>query len=85
MIDRLLVDYLLRQGYTESAKALVEEKGLGELVDLGVFEEARKIEDALRRGEVKEALAWCGENRNALKKGNVSVRCRWECLACEQR
>jgi hypothetical protein len=44
---------------------------LGDLVDVGVFEEAGRIEQALRRGEVKEALSWCAENKNALKKTNV--------------
>lgn len=70
-LDRLLVDYLLRQGLTQSAKELSEENKLGGLVDVGVFEEAGRIEQALRRGEVKEALSWCGENKNALKKMNV--------------
>lgn len=78
-LDRLLVDYLLRQGFGESARQLVEEKGLGELVDVGVFEEAGRIEACLRQGEVKEALAWCGENRNALKKMNVSIALSRNC------
>jgi macrophage erythroblast attacher len=38
-----------------------------------VFEEAGRIEAALRRGEVKEALSWCAENKNALKKTNVGL------------
>lgn len=70
-LDRLLVDYLLRQGLTQSAKELAEENKLGGLVDVGVFEEAGRIEQALRRGEVKEALSWCSDNKNALKKINV--------------
>jgi len=73
-LDRLLVDYLLRQGYTESAKALAREKGVEALVDVAVFEEVGRIERSLRAGEVKEALAWCGENKQALKKINVSLR-----------
>jgi macrophage erythroblast attacher len=72
-LDRLLVDYLLRQGFTQSAKELAEENKLGDLVDVGVFEEAGRIEQALRRGEVKEALSWCAENKNALKKTNVGT------------
>lgn len=74
-LDRLLVDYLLRQGFTQSAKELAEENKLGGLVDVGVFEGAGRIEQALRRGEVKEALSWCAENKNALKKTNVSLTC----------
>ena len=55
------------------AKELAEENKLGGLVDVGVFEEAGRIEAALRRGEVKEALSWCAENKNALKKTNVGL------------
>lgn len=72
-LDRLLVDYLLRQDLTQSAKELAEENNLGGLVDIGVFEEAGRIRMALLGGDVKEALNWCAENKNALKK--IGVRC----------
>jgi macrophage erythroblast attacher len=36
-LDRLLVDYLLRHGYKESASALAKEKGIEELVDVETF------------------------------------------------
>lgn len=70
-LDRLLVDYLLRQDYMESAAALAREKGIEDLVDIGVFAECGRIERSLRRGEWKEALAWCSENKQALRKINV--------------
>ena len=70
-LDRLLVDYLLRQGYTQSARELAREKNIEELVDVGVFEECGKIEQSLREGRTQECLAWCGENKQALKKINV--------------
>jgi macrophage erythroblast attacher len=74
-LDRLLVDYLLRQDLTQSAKELAAENDLGRLVDIGVFEEAGKIRMALLGGEVKEALNWCAENKNALKKIGVRYIC----------
>ncbi|KAK4556836.1 GID complex subunit containing RING finger motif [Recurvomyces mirabilis] len=67
-LDRLLVDYLLRQGYTSTARALASAKNVEDLVDIPVFEESSRVEAALRGGDVKEALAWCGENKQALKK-----------------
>lgn len=76
-LNRLLVDYLLRQGYTQSAKELAKEKGIEELVDVGVFEECGKIERSLRDGRTAECLAWCGENKQALKKIDVSLDQRW--------
>lgn len=74
-LDRLLVDYLLRQGYVESARQLAQEKGVEDLVDVAVFEECGKIESSLKHGEVKEGLAWCSENKQALKKINVRFKC----------
>lgn len=70
-LDRLLVDYLLRCGYVESARSLAMEKGIEELVDLDVFLECHMIEDRLRGGKVDKCLQWCLDNRQALKKINV--------------
>lgn len=70
-LNRLLVDHLLRSGYLDSAKQLAEEKDIGDLVDVNVFSQCQRIADSLRRGETKEALQWCGENKVALKKTQV--------------
>lgn len=70
-LDRLLVDYLLRQGYTDSARGLAREKGIEDLVDIGVFDECGRIEARLQEGKLTECLTWCGENKQALKKINV--------------
>jgi macrophage erythroblast attacher len=76
-LDRLLVDYILRQGSTHSAKELAEEKGIEDLVDVEVFKECGRIEKGLRAGKTQECLSWCNENKQALKKINVSPKkCR---------
>jgi macrophage erythroblast attacher len=67
-LDRLMVDYLLRAGYSKSAASLAKEKGIENLVDLDVFVQCQKVADSLERGETKDALMWCTENRTALKK-----------------
>ncbi|EEP79179.1 conserved hypothetical protein [Uncinocarpus reesii 1704] len=67
-LNRLLADHMLRSGYLESAKQLAEDKGITDLVDLNVFAQCQRIADSLRRGDAKEALQWCGENKVALKK-----------------
>ena len=76
-LDRLLVDYLLRQGHLQSAKELAQEKGIEDLVDVGVFDECGKIERSLREGKTGECLSWCNENKQALKKINVSEYGFW--------
>ena len=81
-LNRLLVDYLLRQGYTQSAKELAQEKGIEELVDVGVFEECGKIEKSLRDGKTAECLAWCADNKQALKKIDVSSISKQEREVC---
>lgn len=70
-LDRLMVDHMLRSGYSESAKQLAQEKGIEDLVDINVFVQCLRIADSLRRGETKEALQWCGENKAGLKKSQV--------------
>ncbi|RJE22124.1 hypothetical protein PHISCL_05521 [Aspergillus sclerotialis] len=72
-LDRLLVDHMLRSGYLESAKQLAKEKEIEDLVDLSVFVQCQRIADSLRRGETKEALQWCGENKAALKKSQFNL------------
>jgi len=72
-LDRLLVDYLLRYGYKESATALAREKGIEELVDVETFVQMSRIRESLRNGRVTEALAWCNENKKELRRMEVRL------------
>lgn len=72
-LDRLLVDHLLRHGHSRSARLLADEQDILPLVDLAVFEESRRIEQSLLAGKTAECLAWCGENKQALKKMNSTL------------
>ncbi|KAM3418623.1 Protein fyv10 [Cercospora zeina] len=81
-LDRLLVDYLLRQGYTQSAKELASEKDVNDLVDIDVFEECGRIEDSLRSGRTQECLGWCGDNKQALKKINSKLELELRLQQC---
>ncbi|PBP25241.1 negative regulation of gluconeogenesis [Diplocarpon rosae] len=67
-LDRLLVDYLLRNGYQESAGALAREKGIEDLVDVETFVQVGRIRESLQRGRTQEALAWCQENKKELRR-----------------
>lgn len=75
-LDRLLVDYLLRNGYKESARALAKEKGIEDLVDADTFVQMSRIRESLQNGEVKEALAWCAENKKDLRRMEVCFSLR---------
>ncbi|CAE7092339.1 unnamed protein product [Rhizoctonia solani] len=71
--DRWLVDWALRNSRDETALTLAQEKGLELLVDTELFAEIRKVEDALREQKCAVALAWCSENKAALKKMKNSL------------
>ncbi|KAJ5293347.1 uncharacterized protein N7443_009300 [Penicillium atrosanguineum] len=57
-LDRLLVDHMLRSGYSDSAKQLAKDREIEDLVDLGVFTQCQR---------------WCGENKAALKKSQHNL------------
>lgn len=78
-LDRLVTDYMLRSGYTESARQLAHEKDIEDLADLNVFIQCQRVAESLRRGESKDALQWCSENKAALKKSQVCVQVRMDC------
>lgn len=68
-LSRLLVDYLLREGYAESAACLAQSKGITELVDVDAFVGCHRIERSLREGmSTTLALEWCKEHGKELKK-----------------
>jgi macrophage erythroblast attacher len=70
-LDRLLVDYLMRQGYGQSARALARDKGVGDLVDIDTFEQMNRVRQSLLNRNVKDALDWCTENKKELRKMDV--------------
>ncbi|RHZ44750.1 hypothetical protein Glove_709g25 [Diversispora epigaea] len=82
-IDRILVDYLLREGFSDTAELLASEYEIGALVDIELFTQARAIEQALRGRNLfgqnfgatscTEALKWCNENKSNLRKINSTL------------
>lgn len=72
-LDRLLADYLLRQGYTESAKELVGERSIEDLVDIDTFVAMKRIKESILNKSVTEALAWCNDNKKGLRKTEVHL------------
>ncbi|KAH7907290.1 CTLH/CRA C-terminal to lish motif domain-containing protein [Hygrophoropsis aurantiaca] len=67
-LDRWLVDWALRSGREKTARKLAQEKDIETLVDIELFADIRRIEDALSRHSCTEALVWCSENKTALRK-----------------
>ncbi|KAA8534296.1 hypothetical protein F0562_031813 [Nyssa sinensis] len=67
-LTRILVDYMLRLSYYDTAIKLAESCNIQDLVDVDVFHEAKKVIDALQNKEVAPALVWCADNKSRLKK-----------------
>ncbi|EJC98292.1 uncharacterized protein FOMMEDRAFT_129613 [Fomitiporia mediterranea MF3/22] len=72
-IDRWLVDWALRNGKEQMARKVAEEKGIEKLVDIDLFSDIHRIEVALQRHSCTEALAWCSENKAALRKAKNTL------------
>ncbi|KAI8915347.1 CTLH/CRA C-terminal to lish motif domain-containing protein [Powellomyces hirtus] len=67
-LDRILVDYMLRNGYNDSARKLASEKGIEDLVDIELFAESRQVEEGLENKNCADCLKWCNDNRSGLEK-----------------
>jgi macrophage erythroblast attacher len=73
-LSRLLVDYLLREGYSESAAHLAQSKEIADLVDVDAFVACHRIERSLREGmSTSPALDWCKEHSKELKKAGSTL------------
>lgn len=67
-LDRILVDFLLREGHYETADQLAQEGGVAGLVNSDLFEGSRQVEIGLRKHNCAAALEWCSSNRARLLK-----------------
>ncbi|KAJ3079287.1 GID complex subunit containing RING finger motif [Quaeritorhiza haematococci] len=67
-LDRILVDYMLRNGFTETATKVAKDESIEALVDIELFTQARRVEQALLSRSCTECLQWCNENKAPLKK-----------------
>ncbi|KAL1936527.1 hypothetical protein VTP01DRAFT_661 [Rhizomucor pusillus] len=72
-LNRVIVDYLLREGLTETARRVAAESDVEDMVDVQLFAQSEKVEEALRNHSCKECLHWCSENRSSLKKQNSTL------------
>lgn len=72
-LDRMMVEYLLRQGYYDSALQLAENSGVAHLSNTEVFLTAREVEESLVREELDKVMAWCHDNKSRLRKLKSSL------------
>jgi hypothetical protein len=70
LLNRNLVEYLLREGSEKSSKELEKslEKDYNFEIEKRIIENNKNIFEELRSGYVDEALGWCKENRSKLSR-----------------
>jgi len=85
-LNRLIVDYLLRENYFRTAQNFIAATGMKvnsrglmmkDFVDLDIFVETNQIIEKIKGGSCAEALSWCNTHKTKLQKTNVSFRCHF--------
>ncbi|CEG35788.1 Uncharacterized conserved protein [Plasmopara halstedii] len=66
--DRLIADFLLSQGYFESAKIIETTKGVDHLVDHKVHAECQAVLKDLQAHRTEHAITWCLQNGSRLRR-----------------
>ncbi|CAH2059602.1 unnamed protein product, partial [Iphiclides podalirius] len=67
-LDRMLVDYFLRNGYYDSAGKLADAKNLRELTNVDIYQAAAEVERELAARRTARCLQWCADNKSKLRK-----------------
>ncbi|KAI9597547.1 CTLH/CRA C-terminal to lish motif domain-containing protein [Syncephalis fuscata] len=67
-VNRVLADYLLRENWHKTADQLVHTYKIEKMVDSGLFDQAQLIASSLLEQRSVEALKWCTDNKNGLRK-----------------
>jgi len=65
-MDRLLLDYFLREGYFNTAEVFTKENGLEDFSDASIFRENKEIVDKLLQGDIEPAIKWCTIHKTKL-------------------
>ncbi|KAM9967814.1 hypothetical protein ACTFIW_001901 [Dictyostelium discoideum] len=72
-INRILIDYFLREGYYDSAIEFSNQLKIKDFVDIEIFLSSKKVVEGLNKFDCTEALNWCNENKSKLKKINSTL------------
>ncbi|KAI9292107.1 hypothetical protein K502DRAFT_325968 [Neoconidiobolus thromboides FSU 785] len=67
-LNRVVLDYLLRNGFIKTAREFSSNTDLNKIADFDLFEQILKVEEALKKHSCRAALAWCNENKKGLQK-----------------
>ncbi|XP_056633010.1 E3 ubiquitin-protein transferase MAEA [Diorhabda carinulata] len=90
-LDRMVVEYFLRNGYYNAAITLADRSDIKDLTNIDIFLTSREVEKSLANKETNKCLAWCHDNKSKLRKlksnmeFNVRVQEFVELIRCDRR
>ncbi|XP_022909984.1 E3 ubiquitin-protein transferase MAEA [Onthophagus taurus] len=67
-LDRMVVEYFLRNGYYNAAITLAERSNVKDLTNIDIFLTSREVEKSLANRQTAKCLSWCHDNRSKLRK-----------------
>ncbi|KAJ8931800.1 hypothetical protein NQ314_015256, partial [Rhamnusium bicolor] len=67
-LDRMVVEYFLRNGYYNSAITLADRSDIKDLTNIDIFLTSREVEKSLANRETTKCLLWCHDNKSKLRK-----------------
>lgn len=67
-LDRMVVEYFLRNGYYNAAITLADKSNIKDLTNIEIFLTSREVEKSLANRETSKCLMWCHDNKSKLRK-----------------
>lgn len=67
-LDRMMVEYFLRNGYYNAAITLADKSDIKDLTNIEIFLTSREVERSLANHETAKCLIWCHDNKSKLRK-----------------
>lgn len=78
-VDRLIEDYLVREGDYDRAMEFSAEANLSEFEDVDLFiGKVKPVLESMKRGDIKEVSKWMHSNASKLKKLDSNLVARFE-------
>lgn len=72
-MDRIVIEYLLRRGYYETAECLARKSDIRSLTNLEIFHTSREVEEDLFKHKTLKCVLWCNDNKSKLRKINSNM------------
>ncbi|GBP60980.1 Macrophage erythroblast attacher, partial [Eumeta japonica] len=72
-LDRMLVDYFLRNGYYDAAKKLADATDMRDYTNVDIYTAAAEVEAELVQERTARCLQWCADNKSKLRKLNSNM------------